>query len=67
MCDRHAAETIVKSGRLFNIDENDSLNPVRATLLREEDWEDLEDAERIRRTEDYVAIIKDGFKDQLKH
>ena len=66
MCDRCAAETIVNAGHLFSTDEFDVMNPIRATLMREVDWEDVLDAERIRRTEQYVSIIKSAT-DYQKH
>lgn len=63
VCDRCAAESIVKSGRSYvdaYIDNpDDPLNTARASLMNENDWVDLPDAEKVRRVVDYVKIIKE--------
>lgn len=63
MCDRCAAESIVKSGRTYVdayiADPEDPLNVARESLMNEHEWVDVEDAEKVRRITDYVKIIKE--------
>ena len=63
LCDRCASETIVRSGRNFVDgyinDPKDPLNAARSSLMDENAWVDLPNAERIRRLDDYVRIIKE--------
>lgn len=63
LCDRCAAESIVKSARAY-VDgyiENpeDPLNTMRASLMNENEWVDTADAQRIRKLVDYVKIVKE--------
>lgn len=62
LCDRCAAESIVKAGRAYVdgylVDPKDPMNDVRGSLMNENDWVDLPDADKIRRVTDYVHIIK---------
>lgn len=61
-CDRCAAELIVRSGRnyveAYCSDPNDPLNEARSSLMNEDDWLDLPNADKVRRITDYVRIIK---------
>lgn len=63
LCDRCAAESIVKAGRNYVdgyiANPNDPLNDVRGSLMNENDWLDLPDADKVRRIVDYVRIIKE--------
>ena len=63
LCDRCAAESIVKSGRAYVdsyiADPEDPLNVVRSSLMNENDWVDMPDADKVRRIADYVKIIKE--------
>lgn len=60
-CDRCAAELIVRSGRnyvdAYIENPDDPLNEARASLMNEDDWVDLPNAEKVRRIADYVRII----------
>jgi hypothetical protein len=62
LCDRCAAESIVRSGRAYvdgyMANPDDPLNDIRSSLMNENDWVDLPDADRVRRVVDYVKIIK---------
>ena len=61
-CDRCAAEMIVASGRTYVdayvANPDDPLNEARYSLMNEDNWVDLPDAQKIRRIVDYVRIIK---------
>lgn len=63
VCDRCAAESIVTSGRAYVdgylANPDDPLNDVRGSLMNENDWVDVADADKIRRIIDYVKIIKE--------
>ena len=63
LCDRCAAESIVKAGRsyvdAYIADPDDPLNVARQSLMTESDWVDLPDADKVRRIVDYVKIIKE--------
>lgn len=63
LCDRCAAESIVKSGRnyvdAYIANPDDPLNVARASMMNENEWVDLPDAEKVRRLVDYVKIIKE--------
>lgn len=63
VCDRCAAESIVVSGRAYVdgylANPDDPLNDVRSSLMNENDWVDLPDADKIRRIVDYVKGIKE--------
>lgn len=58
MCERCAAETIVKAGRKrCASDADDSLNPVRESLMNEEHWTPLEEHESITKIQEYIDAI----------
>lgn len=63
VCDRCAAESIVTAGRAYVdgylANPDDPLNEVRGSLMNENDWVDIPDADKIRRIIDYVKIIKE--------
>lgn len=63
VCDRCAAETIVKSARAYVdgylANPQDPINDVRQSLMDENDWHDLADADKIRRVCDYAKIVKE--------
>lgn len=61
-CDRCAAEMMVRSSRAYVdgyiVDPSDPFNDVRLSLLNENDWVDVDNADKIRRLIDYVEIIE---------
>lgn len=63
VCDRCAAESIVKSARAYVdgylANPDDPLNDVRQSLMDENDWLDVHDADKIRRVCDYAKIVKE--------
>lgn len=63
VCDRCAAEAIVKSARTYVdgylANPQDPINDVRQSLMDENDWHDLADADKIRRVRDYTKIVKE--------
>lgn len=62
-CDRCAAETIIKSSRAFvnlcQMDPDDPFVEVCSSLMDENAWRDVDDAEKIRRMTEFVNIIKE--------
>jgi len=65
-CDHHTAKAIVNAAHNFiNADKLDTMNDVRSTIMREDDWVDVENAESIRSLETYVEMIK-SVSDQQK-
>jgi hypothetical protein len=67
LCDRCAAEAIVRSGRTFVEgyinDPNDPFNDVRSSLMNELCWSDIDEADKVRDLIEYVRIIKQ-FEDE---
>ena len=63
LCDRCAAESIFTSSRAYVdgylANPEDPLNDVRQSLMDENDWLDMPDAEKVRRVVDYARIIKE--------
>jgi hypothetical protein len=68
-CDRCAAESIVNSGRAYvngyAADPRDPFNDVRSSLMIENDWIDILDAEKVRHVVDYANSIKEFKPDQV--
>lgn len=58
MCDHCAAELAVKSSKQFTADLEDPVNLLRGSLMREDDWRDLPNADKIRRVMDYVNVLR---------
>ena len=63
LCERCAAETIVSSGRSYVdgyiANPDDPINDARYSLMNEDHWVDLPDADKIRRLVIYVNVIKE--------
>jgi len=63
LCDRCAAEMIVKASRAYvsvcKHDPNDPYAEIFSTMMDENAWRDLDDAEKIRRMTDFVNAIKE--------
>lgn len=56
LCDYHCAQVIISSAKKILSDPDDKLNNLRYSLIREEDYVDLKDAEKIRRCVDYIRL-----------
>lgn len=63
VCDRHAATIIVKSKRAYVdsciADPEDPLNTMKLSLMNENNWTDLQNADKIRKLLNYVKIINE--------
>lgn len=63
VCDKCAARVIVASSREYvegcAANPDDPINVAKSSLMNENDWVDMPDAEKIRRLMDYVDIIKE--------
>jgi hypothetical protein len=58
MCDHHCAAAIVNAEKnLIKSQPRDTLNSIRGTLMKEEDWDDVPNAESIRRLTDYLGLV----------
>lgn len=62
MCDKCAAESIVLSGKNyakgFMENPDDPLNTVRSSLMLDENWVDIKNAELVRRLVEYAKIVQ---------
>lgn len=58
VCDHHAARAMTLAKSLLTDDVTDVHNAVRRSIMHEDSWHDVEDAERIRKIREFILVVK---------